>query len=164
MAVRAFCSILFRGSLPADIVTSLGLVRKEPKPAAPPRPVSDGALQLLGALQRDARLVDFLMEDIAGYSDADVGAALRKLHEQCRESLARLLKIVPVIDGVEGTYTSLGGTEPQLVKLLGKVPPDGRAAGGLLRHKGWRAEKVSLPTLGARQDASILAPAEVEIG
>jgi hypothetical protein len=32
-----------------------------------------------------------------------------------------------------------------------------------LRHKGWRAVKVDLPALAAKQDASIVAPAEIEI-
>jgi len=36
-------------------------------------------------------------------------------------------------------------------------------AGGTLRHKGWRASKVDLPALPARQDAAIIAPAEIEI-
>jgi hypothetical protein len=36
-------------------------------------------------------------------------------------------------------------------------------SGGTLRHKGWRAVKVDLPSLATGQDAAILAPAEIEI-
>ncbi len=110
LAIRSFFSILFSGSLPEDGLTKLGLTRRgAPKAqtastAVGPRP-SDGALQMLSILQRDARLVDFIMEDIVAYTDDQVGAAVRGLHDQARESLARYVKLEPVIDGVEGTFT-----------------------------------------------------------
>src|SRR5436853_4875235 len=44
-----------------------------PKPAAPPKPTGE-ALRLLTLLQREGRLVDFLMEDIAGLPDEQIGA------------------------------------------------------------------------------------------
>ncbi len=56
-------------------------------------------------LQREARLVDFLMEDISGYADDQVGAAVRDVQTQAQESLTRYLRLEPVIDGVEGTFT-----------------------------------------------------------
>src|SRR4029077_917018 len=126
-----------------------------------PRP-SDGALQMLSILQRDARLVDFIMEDIVAYSDDQVGAAVRGLHDQARESLTRYVKLDPVIDGVEGTFTKAALPDPAAVKFIGNVPA-GKPSGGLLRHKGWRAGKVELPTLNPRQDSNIIAPAEIEI-
>ena len=36
-------------------------------------------------------------------------------------------------------------------------------AGGILRHKGWRAASVQLPPLNLRQDLTVIAPAEIEI-
>jgi hypothetical protein len=87
------------------------------------------------------------------------------MHEQSSQVLKRYVKLTPVIDGVEGTYTKLGAEakDPAVVKLLGNVPADGKAAGGTLRHKGWRAEKIDLPALNPRQNLSIIAPAEIEI-
>lgn len=168
LAIRSFYSILFHGSLPDDAITELGLTRRgsAPKPQAAaattgPR-VSDGALQILSILQRDSRLVDFIMEDIAAYSDDQVGAAVRGLHDQARESLTRYVKLDPVIDGVEGTFTKAALPDPAAVKFIGNVPA-GKPSGGLLRHKGWRAGKVELPTLNPRQDSNIIAPAEIEI-
>jgi hypothetical protein len=117
---------------------------------------------MLGILQRDARLVDFLMEDIAGYSDEQVGAAVRELHDQCRDSLSRYVTLQPVIDGVEGTFAKAPSPDPAVVKFVGNVPAK-PPAGGTLRHKGWKAAKVDLPTLPPRQDAAIIAPAEIEI-
>lgn len=165
-AFRCFFAILFRGELPAEIAEAFGFTKNRPQPAAKPAPTlrpEDGALQMLGILQRDARLIDFLMEDIAGYSDDQVGAAVRNLHDQCRESLTRYLHLSPVIDGVEGTYTKVDTQDPATVKLLGNVPPAGKAPGGLLRHKGWRADRVELPTLAPSQKAAVLAPAEIEV-
>jgi len=171
LAIRSFFSILFSGSLPEDAITQLGLVRRgapKPKsaPAAPAAPAapraSDGALQMLAILQRDSRLIDFIMEDVAAYSDEQVGAAVRGLHDQARESLARYVKLVPVIDGVEGTFTKPAVTDPAAVKFVGNVPA-GKPSGGLLRHKGWRAGKIDLPPLNPKQDSTIVAPAEIEI-
>lgn len=165
-AFRSFFAILFRGELPADIAELFGFVKPKPQPAVKPERQllpSDGALQILGILQRDSRLIDFLMEDIAAYSDDQVGAAVRSLHDQCRQSLSRYLQLSPVIDGVEGTFTKVETNDPANVKLLGNVPASGKASGGLLRHKGWRADRIDLPPLSASQNAAVIAPAEIEV-
>jgi hypothetical protein len=166
LAFRSFFAILFSGKLPGDIAQVLGFTQAKQPPPSKPVPLarpSDGAVQMLGILQRDSRLIDFLMEDVSAYSDEQVGAAVRNLHDQSRESLQRYVRLVPVIDGVEGTFTKLDTNDPSAVKLLGNVPVSGKAPGGVLRHKGWRAEKVDLPPLSAGPGASIVAPAEVEI-
>ena len=165
-AFRSFFAILFSGNLPADIAEAFGFTK--PKPIPVPKPerqisAADGALQILGILQRDSRLIDFLMEDIAGYSDDQVGAAVRSLHDQCHQSLTRYLQLSPVIDGVEGTFTKVANHDPASVKLLGNVPANGKASGGLLRHKGWRADKIDLPPLAGSQNTAVLSPAEIEI-
>lgn len=167
LAIRAFFGILFHGRLSEEAARALGLrsSRPSPQPAPPSQPTraSDGALQMLGILQRDSRLVDFLMEDITGYSDDQVGAAVRNLQEQCRQSLSRYVQLEPVIDGVEGTFTKVENSDPATVKFLGNVPAAGDPQGGVLRHKGWRARKAELPAVNPRQDVSIIAPAEIEI-
>ena len=167
LAFSSFFSLLFKGTLPEKVLAALNLTprREAPRQAAPVKQVSasEGALQMLAILQRDARLVDFLMEDISGYSDEQVGAAVRSLHEQSGQALKRYLKLDPVIDGVEGTYAKADSSDPSAVKLLGNVPADGKAPGGMLRHKGWRARSVDLPPLPAGQNTSIIAPAEIEI-
>jgi len=165
LAFRCFFNILFAGTLSPEVLTELNLSKREARPAPPPAPAvksSDGALQLLAILQRDSRLLDFLMEDIASYSDDQVGAAVRELHDQCRDSVTRYLTLQPVIDGVEGTFTKAPSSDGQLVKFVGNVPAK-PPSGGVLRHKGWRAAKIDLPQLSSKQDATILAPAEIEI-
>jgi hypothetical protein len=70
----------------------------------------------------------------------------------------------PVIDGVEGTFTKAQGLDAGSLKFVGKVPPGGSAPGGVLRHKGWKAEKVDLPETGPGSlPNNVLAPAELEI-
>ena len=172
LAFRCFFNILFQGRLSDPAITELGLSRRSaggqsaaPKAAAPAAPVaktSDGALQILGILQRDSRLIDFLMEDITSYSDDQVGAAVRELHNQCRDAVTRYVTLQPVIDSVEGTFTKAPSKDPNVVKFIGNVPAT-PPPGGILRHKGWRAVKVDLPTLAAKQDAAVLAPAEIEV-
>ncbi len=165
-AFRSFFSLLFSGTLPADIAQAFGYAKAVPmKTAAAPAPKrqagpNDGAVQILAILQRDARLVDFLMEDISGFSDAQVGAAVRDVHAQASQSLARYLRLEPVIDGVEGDFTKLEGLDAASYRLVGKVPPDGKATGGLLRHKGWKAGQVDLPRSAPGAE---IAQAELEI-
>ena len=169
-AFRSFFSILFSGLLPEDIALEFGYSKSRPAPvSAPPEPpkikATDGALQMLYILQRDSRLIDFLMEDISAYSDEQVGAAVRTLHADCKATLDRHLGLAPVIDGVEGTYQKLDGSktpDPNRIKLIGNVPANGKVPGGTLRHRGWMASSVNLPPLG-KQDVSVLAPAELEI-
>jgi len=170
--------MLFRGELPPGVPASARAPQRgaPPKPAAkpasagaapPPAPAaarssSDGALQMLGILQREGRLVDFLMEDIAAFSDEQIGAAVRDIHGPSRDALARVVTLEPVIDGVEGTFTKAPSKSPAVVRFVGNVPAK-PPEGGTLRHKGWRAAKVNLPPLAGGQDALIVAPAEIEI-
>lgn len=167
-AFRSLFSILFSGVLPEDIAAEFGYTKTQPVPVAQPivlPKASDGALQLLHILQRDSRLIDFLMEDITGYADDQIGAAVRTLHNDCRSSLVRHVNLTPVLDGVEGTFQKLDSSQapdPNRVKLIGKVPASGKVPGGTLRHRGWIASSINLPLLG-KQDAAVLAPAELEV-
>lgn len=123
----------------------------------------DAALQLLGMLQREARLIDFAMENLSSYSDAEIGAAARIVHEGCRKVLNEHFTIEPVRGETEGTPVTLEeGFDAASTRLtgnvIGKAPFRGR-----LSHRGWRASDVRLPQLTSQHDASIIAPAEVEL-
>ncbi len=165
-AFSSFFSILFSGVLPEDVAAEFGFVKPQPPPPPVEIPkVSDGALQILQILQRDSRLIDFLMEDIASFADEQVGAAVRTVHGDCKSSLTRHVTLAPVLDGVEGTPQKLDASkapDPNRIKLLGNVPASGKVAGGTLRHRGWLATSITLPPLG-KQNPAVLAPAEIEI-
>jgi hypothetical protein len=123
----------------------------------------EAALQLLGLLQRGARFVDFVEEDIAGYSDADIGAAARLVHDGCRATLREHFTIRPVRAEAEGSRVTLAdGFDATAVRLTGNVvgkPP----FNGNLSHRGWRVEEVRLPMLTKTHDATVIAQAEVEL-
>ncbi len=121
-------------------------------------------LRVLAVLQRDGRLVDFLQEDIDGYADAQVGAAVRDIHRGCRKALRDYLTVEPVLnDPEEATVLVPADFDPATIRLSGNVsgsPP----FKGVLKHHGWRVKSVHLPVMpGARDDFAVLAPAEVEI-
>ena len=171
LAFRCFFALLFGGALSPEIISDLGLAPKPTgpvkpeKPAAPPPPAfkpSDGALQILGILQRDSRIIDFLMEDITSYSDDQIGSAVRAMQTAARDALVRYVSLTPVIDGGEGTFTKPPSNDPAVVKYLGNVPAAG-ATGGTLRHRGWRASSITLPSLNPRVDVTVIAPAEIEV-
>jgi hypothetical protein len=138
---------------------------KAPEPAAPPAgpPPSEGALQLLALLQREGRLIDFLEEDLKGFPDDRVGSVARVVHEGCRRALREHVALDAVRVEDEGARVKLeSGFDAGRVKLVGNVQGSGPFE-GVLRHRGWLAREVRLPTLVAGADARLLAPAEVEL-
>ena len=109
LAFRAFWHLLRSGTLPDDLVCRGG--RGTGRRPAPPRRVvlapapverpDDGAVLLLSVLQREGRLVDFLMEDLGTYADAQIGAAVRDVHASCRRALASAFELEPILEGAE---------------------------------------------------------------
>lgn len=135
---------------------------ENPKPDGPPTPV-EGALALLALFQREGRLVDFLEQDVVSFSDAEVGAAARLVHDGCRKALHGHAKVAPVrAEPEESRVTIDEGYDPATVKLVGTVGPRPPYV-GLLRHAGWRVQALDLPRAAASHDAEIVAPAEVEV-
>jgi hypothetical protein len=134
-----------------------------PIPAPAQTPSHDAALQLLGLLQREARLIDFTQEDVRAYSDADIGAAARVVHAGCRKVLDEHFSISPLRTEAEGSRIRLeAGFDARAVRLTGNVVGSAPFQGSLT-HRGWRATDVRLPQLSAGHDAHVLAQAEVEL-
>ena len=137
-----------------------------PAPPAPPQlheAPAEAALQLLGLLQREGRLMDVLQEDMSAYTDAQVGAAARVVHDQCKRALDSHLSLERIRNEEEGTRVSVPkGFSPSEIRLLGNVsgePP----FNGALTHAGWRVARIELPKLSDGHDVHIIAPAEVEL-
>jgi hypothetical protein len=173
--ISAAFKLLFTGRLPGDVLAALLLEQPDAaRPAPPPAPVhapppprddaGDRAVQLLALLQRDARLVDFLREDLTAYSDAQVGAAARDVHDRCRDSLDRYVRIEPLSAEDEGESSTVSAaTDPSTTRVVGQVPAQGSAS-GIVRHRGWRVVGLELPPLPSSQSRRVVAPAEVEVG
>jgi hypothetical protein len=142
--------------------------KPEPRPA--PRATSDlqaqhrdGALALLALLQREGRLVDFLREGLDGYTDGDIGVAVRDIHRGCKKVIDEHFQLEAVMPGEEDSKVKVPpGFDPTEVRLIGKVSGEPPFT-GTLRHHGWRVTEVKLPTLTDGVDRRVLAPAEVEI-
>ncbi|MEZ0601999.1 DUF2760 domain-containing protein [Paraburkholderia sp. IW21] len=178
LAVSTFFSILGDGEFAAGVLRlrngDAAAASAAPAPATPPAPAPqpapilkeaspDAALQLLGLLQRDARFIDFVEEDIKGYSDADIGAAARLVHDGCRATLREHFTIRPVRDEAEGSRVTLAeGFDATSIRLTGNVV--GQAPfNGSISHRGWRVDEVRLPKLTGSHNAKVIAPAEVEL-
>jgi hypothetical protein len=165
-----FFRVLFDGRFAAGAFALREAPSLPPAPALPRAPASAtdhdsvSALQLLALLQREGRLVDFLQQDIASFPDADVGVAARVVHEGCRKALRSHAEIEPVRVEEEGARVKLDqGFDADAVKLVGDVKGEPPYA-GVLRHRGWRANRLELPRIVGDHDAHVLAPAEVELG
>ena len=132
--------------------------RPEPEAGVPA-----AAYQILYLFQKEGRLLDFLMEDISGVDDDQLGGAIRPIHEGCRKILHERLKIEPVLQGPEGETVNVPEPhDPEEVKLTGNVPAKGPFSGTLV-HRGWRLKECKLPELVSGWSGDVVAPAEVEI-
>ena len=170
-AFRAFFSLIFHGRIASDILATFVSPAPEPSAASPvppsavqpaPEDRGDRAAQMLALLQRDARFIDFVMEDLTGYADAQIGAAVRDVHAGCREALGRYLTLVPVLDDEEGTKVTLErDVDPARVKMVGNLG-NTPVFNGVVRHRGWEASRIALPPLPSA-GRTIIAPAEVEV-
>lgn len=123
------------------------------------------ALTLLAVLQREARLVDFLKESLDGYTDAQIGAAVRPIHADCAAALERIFALRPLSEKGEGeTVVTPVRVSPNAFSLTGRVSGEPPYTGKVV-HPGWKAERCELPTWsGPRAEALLIAPIEIEVG
>jgi hypothetical protein len=142
-----------------------------PPPAIvqPPAPaISQGEAEVVAffaLLQEKGRLVDFLMEDLTPYDDAQVGAAARVVHQGCRQILQESFNITPIAEAEEGSQVTVpAGYAADEYRIVGKLSGDPPFTGKLV-HKGWKTESIKLPRLvdAGRERLPAIAPAEVEI-
>jgi hypothetical protein len=134
-----------------------------PPPPPPPPPKSGEALRLLTLLQRKGRLLDFLLEDIQGAANEQIGAGVRELHKEAQAVLKEHLVLEPVMPQAEGDTVEVpAGFDPSAIRLTGNVtgqPP----FRGVLKHHGWRVKDFTLAKPPEGQDEFVVAPAEVEL-
>ncbi len=167
-AAIALVSVLLAGGGKAAPEAPKPVVAEVAKPA--PLPVARNqaeaeVVSFLALLQEKGRLVDFLMDDITPYADAQVGAAARVVHEGCRSVLMEYLSVRPVRDEQEGSTVTLdASTAADEYRLTGRIAGQAPFTGRLV-HRGWRTGQVKLPRV-LRSDEDRLptiAPAEIEL-
>ena len=167
----------FRITFDADFAGAVLALRSPPAPLPPaerptlpakPSAVSaaqvlhnEQALQLTAMLQREGRLIDFCEEELAGFSDAQIGAAARTVHDGCRKALRAAFGFKAIRGESEGAAVEVpGGFDPRALRLTGALagnPP----FKGVLKHHGWKVVEIRLPK--ASSDPTIVFPAEVEL-
>ena len=172
---------LSEATLALAILVLIG-VFSQPRQKAPPRkpavePVRPAPIQseasradaeivhFLAMLQEKGRLVDFLMDDINPYSDAQVGAAARVVHAGCKAILQEHFSIKPVRPEPEGSTVQVpAGYSADEYRLVGKIAGPAPFS-GVLVHRGWKTDMVKLPQLlrGTADQLPAIAPAEVDV-
>jgi hypothetical protein len=167
-------ALSFLGSTRSGVISELAPAQGTVSPPPPvtvqsPAPSMDQAkaevVAFFALLQEKGRLVDFLMEELTGYDDAQVGAAARVVHQGCRQVLQEHFKITAVSEAEEGSQVTLpAGSFGDEYRIVGKLSGEPPFAGRLI-HKGWKAESVKLPRIVRTDDKRlpVIAPAEVEV-
>ena len=131
-------------------------------PPAPPKP-SGTPLRMLALLQAEARLVDFLLEDIQGLPDAQIGQAVREVHRKAAAALKQHTVIEQVLPGNENdTVTVPKGFDPSAIRVVGNVTGEPPFT-GQIQHPGWRVTELKLSAPPSGADEFVLQPAEVQI-
>jgi hypothetical protein len=158
-AWRAFGRVLGDAGTAGRVEAVLTPPPEPPKPARP----SPEPLRLLTLLQREGRLLDFLLEDIAAASDEQIGAGVRELHRKAQAALKDHLMLEPVLPQNEGETVEVPpGFDPSAIRLTGNVtgqPP----FRGTLQHHGWRVKDYTLADPPEGQDPFVIQPAEVDL-
>lgn len=167
------CKTLFNPTVANKLVNALDSQTAEATPA-PVTEVAvsktefrttdaDSALQLLSIMQQEGRLIDFLKEDVSQFSDTEIGAAARVVHQGIAKVLAEHFTIEPVRNEDENSNLTLeAGFDASQVRLTGNVVGSAPYR-GILVHRGWQVTQVTLPQLGETHNVKIIAPAEVEL-
>lgn len=155
-AITAFFSILVQGKIPLK-EENVGTLKSETK-------INADLIWPLFLLQREARLIDFLLEDISSAPDDLVGAGVRDVHAKCRKYLLEKFTLQPVISKEEGSSVTIEeGFNPSKIMLTGfleGLPP----YGGTLKHQGWEVLSSKIPEVPQSfRMHPILAQAELEI-
>lgn len=160
VATRAFYRMLGNADIAKKVEPLLGAAAPEP---VKPKKLSGEPLRLLTLLQREGRLLDFLLEDISGAGDDQIGAGVRDIHKKSQTVLKEHLTLEPVMAGQEESSVEVPpGFDPSAIRLTGNVtgqPP----FKGVLKHHGWRVKSYKLPAPAGVVDELVVAPAEVEL-
>lgn len=134
-----------------------------PEPVILKESTPDSALQVLSLLQKEARFIDFIQEDMSAYSDTDIGAAARIVHQGCSKAIKEHFTLAAVSQDQEGSRVTLNqGFDAAAFRLTGNIVGEAPFTGTLV-HKGWQVTDLRLPKLTEGHNPKIIAAAEVEL-
>lgn len=134
-----------------------------PKPVILKEFTSDAASQLLMLLQKEARFIDFIKEDLTQQNDSDIGVAARIVHEGCVKVIKEHFDLTSVRQEPENSQITLAkGFDANQISLSGNITGNPPFTGTLI-HKGWQVTAIRLPKITEGHNVNIIAPAEVEL-
>ncbi len=176
LAFRVFFKILFDAVLAGRVSGLLaGSADAEPQDepkrktapkakSAAAKPARSDAITLLATLQREARFVDLVKEQLGDYSDEQVGAAARDVLRDCGSVLDRMFDLQPLTAEEEGAELETpADVDAMRYRLTGNVSGDPPFRGSLV-HPGWEAKQCEVPVWsGSEQSARVVAPIEIEL-
>lgn len=151
-------------ALSAKIDAALGTATLATAPtiAAPAKP-SGESLRLLAILQTDARLIDFLMENLSAAPADAVKNGVMEVQKKAVAALNKHLVLEPILAGTEGDRVTVPkGFDPSAISVLGHVTGEPPFAGEL-QHPGWKVKEIKLPTGTDGRDLFVIQPAEVQM-
>ncbi len=154
--------LAFRWAGDRDFADKVDALKQPARPPGPPRPNPE-PIRFLTLLQRDGRLLDFLLEDISAAGDMELAAGVREIHRQCQKALKEHLVLEPVLSQEENTQVEIpAGFDPSTIRLTGNVTGQPPFKGTLI-HRGWRVKEIKLGPPAPGQDHFVVQPAEVEL-
>ena len=125
---------------------------------------SGEVFRLLVLLQREGRLLDFILEDVGGVDDCVLGGAVRPLLGKLRGVLCDYVVFEPILGGVEGdVFTVESGFDASLVKVEGLLV-GGAPFRGVIKHPGWRVVSHRVPAAVPGSGGLVVERAVVEVG
>ena len=118
---------------------------------------------LLSLFQKQGRLVDFLQQDIASFSNAEVGEAARVVHDGCARILGDYFKMEAIRTEEEGALVSVDADyNLSEITLTGNLRGSAPYRGELLHH-GWKISDQHPPEQLDPKARFIVQPAEIEV-
>ncbi len=141
-------------------------VKPAPQHAASARSSGQAeVVTLLSVFQEKGRFIDFLMDEITPYTDAQVGSVVRAVHQGCKAALNEHFTIEPIAEDDEGSEVRVPeGYSSEEIRLVGNLSGEAPFVGELV-HKGWRVTSVKLPRVLHPDEDHLpaLAPAQIEL-
>ena len=156
LAIKAFFKALKEPEKAKDFIEGRESMKQQES-------LDQSHLRLLAILQRSGRFIDFLKEDIASFTDAQVGSAVRKIHQDCGKLIEEMVTIRPLRTEEEGSMVQVPkGYDPSEIKIVGNVKGEPPFTGKLI-HRGWKVHKRSLPKKTGEMNVDVICPAEIEV-
>ena len=141
-------------------------LKKQTVPLAETVPDSNAehsAKKLLAILQKQARFIDFIHQNLDHYSNNEVANVARNIHSNCQKTLKKYCKFSSIRPEAEEGFVVLEKDfDRSYIHLIGNIGNQQQFEGVLI-HKGWQIDEIKLPYSLNKTNDHIIQPAEIEV-